>query len=108
MRMMPSIKFSHQYPKLHNQTTAQLLAIRILAAQSVNRNKSLIEYDTKFFDLKNNGYGYYELPQIGSLIQLIFVGDKEIPFCTLRRWTPDKVAYYKSLIGTTFKIEITS
>ena len=60
----------------------------------------LVEYDTK----KSDG-SYYPLPK-GNVIQLLFLGDKNIPFCTIRRWTPQKFDYYVSLIGETLKIEI--
>jgi len=93
-----TIKFSSNYPKLWNQKTATLLEIRLL--QRENLRKELIEYDTK-----NNNGEYYQLPK-GTLLQLIFVGDKGIPFCTLRRHTPAKEVYYQSHIGYMFDIVI--
>lgn len=123
---MTNIKFSHHYPKIWNQKKAELIAVRILDAQAVQINKVLVEYDTRYNNLlvyarwdselltKLNyspemiglKTGYYPLPEQGKLIQLIFVGDKDIPFCTLRRHTPKKYDYYKSCIHNIFDIVI--
>jgi hypothetical protein len=92
-----TVKFSHVYPKLWGQKTAELLRVCLLASV----NPTLREYDTKFLEGQ-----YYELPK-GKVIQLIFVGDKGIPFCTIRRFTDDKWEYYTHQIGECFTIEIT-
>jgi hypothetical protein len=94
-----NIKFSHNYPKLWGQKKAELIGVRILNAQAIN--KDLIEYDTKTSEGE-----YYELPKKGELIQLVFVGDKDIPFCTLRRYTEVKYLYYSENVGNTFDIVI--
>ena len=98
--MINKIKFSHNYPKLWNQSNAVLVAIRTIDAQAVSINKDLIEYDTKHEE------GYYELPKTGRLIQLIFVGNKEIPFCTLRSYTPEKYIFYQKTINECFNIGV--
>ena len=95
---MLKINFSHIYPKLWGQTKATLLDIRILDAQAVQMNKDLIEYDTNT--------DYYPLPTEGKLIQLIFIGNKDIPFCTLRRYTPEKIRYYTKNINELFEVVI--
>lgn len=95
---MNKIKFSHDYPKLWGQETAYLINVRIIESEYIT--KSLIEYDTK-----NSKGEYYKLPK-GRLIQLTFMGNESIPFCTIRRYTPEKLLYYLDLINTTFKIEI--
>jgi len=105
------INFSHDYPKLWKQKKAELLAVRVIDAQAVAINKDLIEYDTKYIlpDYSpdfTGGVCYYPLPKTGKLIQLIFVGDKDIPFCTLRRYIPTKYDYYKKGIGKIFEIII--
>jgi hypothetical protein len=114
---MSEIKFSHKYPKMWNQIEgpATLLAIRILDAKDVQQNKDLIEYDTYWNDSWDNNWcefeidiphidGYYPLPTSGKLIQLIFIGCKDIPFCTLRRHTEEKEKYYAGEIGKQFKV----
>jgi hypothetical protein len=91
------IKFSHPYPKLCGQEKAELLRVNLLAEV----NPDLREYDTKIRDGE-----YYELPA-GKVIQLILLGDKGIPFCTIRRYTPEKWEYYCGCIGQNFNIEVT-
>lgn len=109
---MNQIKFSHKYPKLWNQKSAHLIQIRIIEKGCVN--DELKEYDTKFYhdqfydhhgNLRDWKESYYELPNT-KLLQLIFIGDKDIPFCTLRRWTPNKEKYYQSKVGEEFKINM--
>ena len=105
------IKFSHNYPKLWHQKKAELLAVRIIDAQAVQINQDLIEYDTGFEtvdDFMDIQKDYYQLPKQGKLIQLIFIGDKDIPFCTLRRHTEQKYQYYFSCIGEVFEVVLTS
>jgi len=95
-----SIKFSHNYPKLWNQKEASLICINIIEKTYFPLTKELIEYDTK--DCKGN---YYPLPKTNYL-QLIFLGDKLIPFCTIRRRTPEKEKYYRGLVDNIFQIKI--
>lgn len=114
---MVTLKFSHNYPKLWGQNKAELIAMRIIDAQAVAINKDLLEYDTKWEEwdgVTRDLYGtpvwdegYYPLPKDGKLIQLIFIGNKEIPFCTLRRYTPEKILYYRNLMNQVFDVVIT-
>lgn len=97
---MKTIKFSSDYPKLHGQKTATLVAVARIKIDK-NTPPELFEYDTK----KSDG-SYYELKH-GTYLQLIFLGDKSIPFCTIRSAYPThKVEYYKSSIGQKFNVEI--
>lgn len=97
------IKFSSEYPKLHGQTSAKLLAVEDIRIDK-DTPKELIEYDTT----KSDGTQY--ALKTGNYIQLVFLGNLGIPFCTIRskrnRYTEDKGAYYCSLIGQTFDIAI--
>lgn len=96
--MGKTIKFSHHYPKLHGQTSATLLAVLPLR---INKDtpRELLEYDTKF-----DG-GYFPL-KTGEYIQLVFIGNLRIPFCTIRSaFRKEKVKYYTDAIGETFNIE---
>lgn len=95
---MHVIKFSHIYPKLWGQDQAELIAIRLINRKDMHQD--LIEYDTK-----TKLGTYYPLPP-NDYIQLVFIGNKNIPFCTLRRMTQEKFDYYKQFIGQQFKIEL--
>ena len=107
---MNKIKFSHKYPKLHGQKQAELL--RVVIVSYYHLHKDLIEYDTKYiFNERKDHHGttqdyeegYYPLPKT-NLLHLTFVGDKGIPFCTIRRHTVQKFSYYKRLVGEKFEI----
>ena len=102
--MIHRIKFSHDYPKLHGQITAELLAVRPIRIDR-NTPQVLLDYDTTYHD--ENGYTcHFPLPT-GDYIQLVFLGNLRIPFCTIRKaWPPQKVDYYKALIGRHFEIHI--
>ena len=95
---MNSIRFSHYYPKLHGQTSAELLAVRPLKIDA-HTPPELLEYDTTYES------GRYPL-RSGEYLQLIFLGNLRIPFCTIRSaYPPSKVRYYRNAIGQQFKIE---
>ena len=97
--MTLKIKFSKEYPKLHGQTEAILLNVKSLNFKALP--KELIEYDTKAKD-----GSYYLLPKT-ELIHLTFLGDKLIPFCTIRKYTIEKEKYYRNEIHNVFDIVIT-
>ena len=95
------IKFSSNYPKLWGQTEATLIAVRDIQINK-QTHPDLLEYDTK----KPDG-SYFKLAN-GNYIQLVFIGNKGIPFCTIRSAFPTKkVDYYKSNINQVFEIEVT-
>ena len=98
-----TIKFTSDYPKLHGQTSAELLAVKPIRIDK-NTPRELLEYDTK----KSDGT-YYNL-KTDNYIQLIFLGNLGIPFCTIRskrdRHAEDKEAYYSQFVGENFRIEI--
>ena len=100
---MKEIKFKHQFLKLVGQENAYLVSVRHLSIPK-DSNKDLLDYDTvytiggkiKRVSLKDGDY-----------IQLIFVGNKHIPFCTLRKNDePHKFESYASSIGDKFKIVV--
>lgn len=92
------IKFSSDYNKLWGQRQAKLMYV--LKINGNNLHEDLIEYDTTMVDGKK-----YKLPKT-DLLYLLFVGDKQIPFCTLRRYTYLKNEWYRSKIGQMFDIII--
>lgn len=97
------IKFSHDYPKLHGQKKATLLAV--LKGESIKLDSDFIKYDTSF--IREDGtQACYDLPA-GLVLVLFFIGDKLIPFTTVRRWTEEKEKYYRANIGKNFEINIT-
>lgn len=108
---MYTIKFSHDYPKLHGQTSAELLAVRPIRIDR-NTARELLEYDTTYYEHRtefNQTFAvkrHFPLPT-GDYIQLVFLGNLRIPFCTIRKaYPPSKVDYYNSAIGEVFGIEV--
>jgi len=99
---MLRIKFQKDYFKLHRQKTAELLTVREIKIDK-NTPQEFMDYDTVMWD----GTCYDLKP--GVYLQLIFLGDKRIPFCTVRPKFGkfgNKEEYYKNQIGKIFEIEI--
>lgn len=95
------IRFSHQYPKLHNQTLAILYAVVI--QDSTAFTPELLEYDTVYYEA--DGKHYFPLKP-GKYMILLFLGNKYIPFTTIRSWDEEKEIYYRSNIGKQFDIGV--
>lgn len=96
---MKSIKFSHDYPKLHGQKTARLIGVLTVTPDELHRQ--FIEYDTV-----NKEGGHYKLPKAEKFLILLFLGDKNILFTTIRRMTAEKLAYYLNQVDMEFEIKI--
>ena len=94
---MPNIKFSGDYDKLWGQRSAKLVYVDLVSLEHLHPD--FREYDTT----KKSG-DKYPLPKSGVYIQLVFIGHKGIPFCTLRRSTKDKLLYYRSMVHQLFDI----
>jgi len=90
-----NIKFSHQYPKLHGQTSARLLRIELWDRSELS--DKFVEYDTVY-----DG-GHYPLPDDRYMV-MVFIGNDLIPFTTVRKWTDEKFKLYQSEIGSIFTI----
>jgi hypothetical protein len=93
---MSVIKFSHPYPKLWGQTTAKLLSVSVMPGIGAD----LREYDTRIQEGE-----YYKLPE-GLLLHLVFVGNKGIPFTTLRSFNPEKFDFYVERVHQWFDVEV--
>lgn len=107
---MNSIKFSHDsYNKLRSQEAipqeAKLLQVFVVDRKELS--VPFVEYDTLFWNEKEQKE-YYDLPR-GKLLVLLLESVHASGSCcwtTIRRWTPEKETYYKSMQGQKFKIEI--
>jgi hypothetical protein len=103
----PYIGFSHRYEKLQGQTSAELVCIRPVVV-GPGTSPDLIEYDTLYFEWVG-GYArdpvavrrHFKLDP-GRYLQLVFVGDKGIPFCSIRR--PGD--HWRGNVGDIFEIRI--
>lgn len=97
---MPKIEFAEQYPKLYGQTSAKLVSVQVLYPRDFTTE--LLEYDTKNIHGK-----YYPIDTTKTHIQLVFVGNLGIPFCTLRKYKREKLDWYRDLIGDIFDVVVT-
>jgi hypothetical protein len=100
-----NIKFSHNYPKLHGQTKAVLLQIIIRDRKDLL--DEFINYDTLYImeDGPIKGSEAYYPLKPGKYMVLVFIGNKLIPFTTVRAlWPLEKEKYYREGIGKTFEI----
>lgn len=105
------IKFSHIYPKVLSGikpkpvTRAMLLDVHNVELSELS--KRFLEYDATAISGE-----VFPLPKRGKYLMLIFKKPQILHelnlFTTLRRWTPEKERYYKSLIGKTLDVEYVS
>lgn len=98
---MNTIKFAKQFLKLHGQTSAELVAVKLLdtALMQLDDFEEMYEYDCKADD-----GSYYPLNKDKTYTQLVFIGNKNIPFATLRN--KDKYMDYINQIGWVFSVEV--
>ena len=98
------IKFSHDYqklPEVWEGTQAVLMAVKREYIDNLKlANPAFIKYDITFRD----GKGTYALDFKDGLILFFIHLHTGLPFTTIRRWTPDKHAYYNHAIGQTFTL----
>jgi len=92
------LKFSNDYPKLYGQKRATLL--QLLQKDRIELSNDFVEYDTVTCD-----GDHYPLPA-GRYFVLVFLGDKLIPFTTVRRLTHEKYRYYYGNLLRLFDIEV--
>lgn len=93
---MNSIKFAYPYSKLHNQKSGFLVWVTEVFIGD-NFPKESYLYDTD---------GKYKLERNQIYLQLIFLGDKEIPFTTYRKVNEENKRKYVNHIGEIFSFEI--
>lgn len=83
---MNIIGFRHHYTKIHGQTHGILLSTRILSEEEyreLREDKGAMYIDTVF--IGNNGDEYVPQPIEGERLQLVFLGNRMIPFTTYRK-----------------------
>ena len=90
---MKEIKFNKNYKKLHNQKTACLIQTAVV--KGIDIPKDFIEYDTD---------NSYKINKRATYLLLVFVGNKIIPFTTLRKLNIENVKKYIGHEGDYFDI----
>ena len=99
---MPTIKFSLLFPKLYGNTNHPIPYAKLI--QVVEMDLSDMTEEMRRYDTANNSY---PLPLKGAYLMLIFLKPGNIHlFTTFRRSTPEKLRYYKEMIGQLVTISI--
>lgn len=82
---MHIIGFSHHYTKIHMQTHGILLSSRVISEEEFKRlreDRCTIYYDSVFSE---NDKEYVRGIGADERLQLVFIGDRQIPFTTYRK-----------------------
>jgi len=111
---MLSIDFSHHYEKMPAfYTDTRLIGVSVCDISKLP--KDFLEWDTRYFENVYGRYENYALPNTGQFIVLtLFSGRPSLlmpvkasaVWTTIRRWTAEKEAYYRNLIGQKIEIRI--
>jgi hypothetical protein len=102
---MNKIKFSHTYTKMpFDREQTKLLEVFITYKKDLS--PEFLWYDTQIEGISGN----YKLPD-GKLLVLLLLSlqDDSLawqPWTTVRRWTPEKEKYYRSIRGEMVEIVI--
>jgi hypothetical protein len=90
---------------LNGQTSGRLIYVGTFCINNL-ANQELIQYDTSYSS--SHGVDYYPLDD-GNYIQLVFIGNKGIPFGTFRKRYKegrDRLSEYKTNINKIYQIDI--
>ena len=79
---MNIIGFSHKYVKLHGQSYGTLLAVQKVTVDE-NFPSDGIWWDTLYETARGHSLRHFHMPY-GDYLQLVFLGNKHIPFTTYR------------------------
>lgn len=94
-----TIKFEEDYLKLHGQHRGFLLYVQVVDYDDLS--EEFLIYDTT----KVSGSRYH-LPSGQQYIRLVFLGEKGIPFTTVRRMDYSKHGYYREHTKEWFELVI--
>ncbi len=90
---MKKIKFSHKdYHKFFHKLPWDVTLLQCFKIHYKDLSKDFIEYDTEYEG------GRYELPETDLIVLILLSYDGKC-LTTIRRFTPRKWKYYKSLEG---------
>lgn len=102
---LKEICFDNNYPKLHNQKQARLvLALQEIPGEMLRKNF----FDLMMYDTERDDGLYYGIKEDEEYMLLLFVGEKNIMFSTLRKQNQENVELYAESIGELFSITVKS
>lgn len=94
---MKTVKFNYNYSKLHNQKSGFLVWVDVVHMSETFPNEETYLYDTD---------GKYEFELKKDYLQLVFLGDKDIPFTTYRDDNFENRIKYVGHVGEVFEFEV--
>lgn len=97
---MITIRFSHHYCKMP-QSFERSILLDAIQIRLEEMSDAFREYDTRII-----GGGHYPLPSYGEHLLLMLLSEGGQLWTTIRRSTPDKLAYYRSHIGDQARCEV--
>ena len=101
---MIKIKFSHLYNKMpRDYQHSKLLAVLPIRLEDLGLD--FILYDTSYLD--GGEEKQYALPERGDYMILLLLSGSGQLWTTIRRVTPEKIAYYRRNIGEWVDCEVT-
>ena len=103
MEITNEIVFNNNYPKLHGQKHARLLAVFTGITSDILTNRFP---DLMFYDTRRDDGRFYKIDEGEKYILLLFEGDKGILFTSLRRDNEENFVKYNTAIGQFFKVRI--
>lgn len=103
--MLEQLKFKYYYPKLHHQKMAMLIYVSTVYERVSISDPDFIEYDNKYVYNTYGDYSYWDLADPPVLF-LVFLGDKNIPFTTIRKCNEENMDKYYDNIGDWFEIVV--
>lgn len=100
MKPTKTIEFSKEYTKLFYQEEAVLIAL--FKTDRSKLNPMMLSWDTEY--VEDGIKKHYHIKE-GPLIFLVFLGNFNIPFTTVRTYTPKKYDYYKNAMRERFVLK---
>ena len=92
---MRNILFNDNYPKLHNQCMARLIDYKVI-------NESKLNQEFIIYDCQKSDGSLYKLEKNVNYILMYFIGDKQIPFTTIRKHNTKNIKRCMEGITKTF------
>jgi hypothetical protein len=100
----PYVKFTAPFVKIRRQTKAKLIFISVIDADSLHPD--FVEYDSLFYNHKFQPRHMSLDFLSGKILLLVFLGNKMIPFATVRPYTESREKFYRSILGKTVDVRI--
>lgn len=105
MSELKEIYFSNNYPKIHSQKQARLvLVLQEIPGEMLRKNF----FDLMMYDTERDDGLYCGIKEDEEYMLLLFVGEKNIMFSTLRKQNQENVELYAESIGELFSITVKS